>query len=290
MSDLSDVIVERILRYQTDWYSMRTNFNWAMVGNPTIKSRRTIVKEVVCGKLMKITSLLSMLIIVGAGIPDGASAAPDYRAIVASPDRSDADRETDKRREPAQLLAFAGVAPGMKVLEIGAGRGYTAELLARVVGSNGTVYAQNTKPRDEFGERMKKPAMKNVVPVIRPLDDPAPPEAKDLDLITLILFYHDITYKPVDRAKMNRRLFEVLKPGGHLIIVDHSAKTGAGTSVGKSLHRIEEATLRKEVEAAGFKLAAEGDFLRDPSDRREVRFRAMSDMVTDRFVLKYRRP
>jgi predicted methyltransferase len=224
------------------------------------------------------------------GCEGTAVAALDYQAIVASTDRSDADRETDKRREPAPLLAFAGVTPGMKVLEIGAGRGYTAELLARAVGSSGVVYAQNSKPRDEFDERMKKPAMKNVVPVIRPFDDPLPPDVNQIDLITLILFYHDITYMPVDRTKMNRRLFEALKPGGHLIIVDHSATAGTGTSVGKSLHRIEETALRQEVEAAGFKLVAEGDFLRDPNDQRDVPFREKSDMVTDRFVLKFIRP
>ena len=237
------------------------------------------------------TGLLVAALFSGAVIPPAASAAPpDYHAIVTSPDRSEADRELDKRRRPEQLLAFAGVKPGMKVLEIGAGRGYTAELLARAVGPKGVVYAQNTKPRTEFDERFKNAAVKNVVSVIRPFDDPAPPEAKNLDLITVILIYHDITYLPVDRTKMNRRFFDLLKPDGHLVIVDHSAKAGAGISVSKSLHRIEEATLRQEVEAAGFKLNAEGDFLRDPGDSREVPFREASDMVTDRFVLKFVKP
>ena len=214
----------------------------------------------------------------------------DYQAIVASADRSEADRKIDERREPAQLLAFTGVAPGMKALEIGAGRGYTAELLARAVGPTGMVYAQNTKPRDEFTERLKKPVMANVTAVIRPFEDPVPPEARGLDLITVILIYHDITYMPVDREKMNRQLFDALKPGGRLVIVDHSAKAGTGTSVGKTLHRIEETTLRQEIEAAGFKLETEGDFLRDPADQREAPFREMSDMVTDRFALRYVRP
>ena len=235
--------------------------------------------------------LLAAALIFGTFIPSTASAAPpDYRAIVASPDRSDTDRDLDKRRHPEQLLAFAGVKPGMKVLEIGAGRGYTAELLARVVGPQGVVYAQNTNPRTEFDERLKKPAMKNVMSVTRPFDDPAPPEAKNLDLITVILIYHDITYLPVDRVQMNRRFFDLLKPGGHLVIVDHSAKAGTGVSVAKTLHRIEEATLRQEVVAAGFKLSAEGNFLRDPGDSRAVPFREASDMVTDRFVLKFSKP
>ena len=244
---------------------------------------------------LSIPPRLAVLVFAAVLLADGyktaaAATAVDYQAIVSSPDRSEADLKMDERREPVKLLAFTGVRPGMKVLEIGAGRGYTAELLARAVGPNGTVYAQNTKPRDEFSERLKKPAMANVTAVIRPFEDPVPPQARGLDLITVILIYHDITYMPVDREKMNRRLFEALRPGGRLVIVDHSAKAGTGTSVSKSLHRIEEAALRREIEAAGFKLDAEGDFLRDSADRREAPFREMSDMVTDRFALRYVRP
>jgi predicted methyltransferase len=236
-------------------------------------------------------SLLSIALAVGcAGIANGTSAAPpDFRALVESPDRSAADRQTDVRRKPEQLLAFTGVRTGMKVLDVGAGGGYSTELLARAVGLHGVVYAQNTQSREAFEKRMKTPAMKNVVAVIRPFDDPAPPEAKDLDLITMILIYHDTTYLPVDRAKMDRRFFALLKPGSHLIIVDHSAKAGAGTSAAKSLHRIEEAQLRREVEAAGFKLEAEGDFLRNPDDPRDAAFFDMK-IPTDRFALKFVRP
>ena len=233
--------------------------------------------------------LIAALVNGCAGSSYGTSAIPDFHALVASPDRSAADREEDVRRKPEALLAFTGVRPGMKVLEIGAGNGYTAELLARAVGPRGLVYAQNTAPREAFDARMKTPAMKNVVALIRPFDDPAPPEVKDLDLITVILIYHDTTYLPVDRAKMDWRFFELLKPGGHLIVVDHSAKAGAGTSVGKSLHRIEEATLRREVEAAGFKLETESDFLRNPADPREASFFQMK-LPTDRFALKFVRP
>ncbi|MGE5241797.1 MAG: class I SAM-dependent methyltransferase [Bacteroidota bacterium] len=225
-----------------------------------------------------------------AGTPYGTTAAPpDFHALVASPDRSAADREEDVRRKPEQLLEFTGVRPGMKVLEIGAGNGYTAELLARAVGSRGRAYAQNTAPREAFDVRMQTPAMKNVVALIRPFDDPAPSEVKDLDLITVILIYHDTTYLPVDRARMDRRFFELLKPGGHLIVVDHSAKAGAGTSVGKTLHRIEEAVVRREVEAAGFRLESESDFLRNPADPREESFFRMK-MPTDRFALKFVKP
>src|SRR5713226_7752299 len=237
------------------------------VAQLNVIARRKTVKNHFRSKRWILAGMLCPVLVTGyAATPGGTSAAPpNFHALVASPDRSDADRKADERRKPEQLLAFTGVRAGMKALDIAAGGGYTTELLARAVGPLGVVYAQNAKPRDAFDERMKKPAMKNVVAVIRPYDDPAPPEAKDLDLITVILFYHDITYMPVDRAKMNRRFFEALKLGGHLIIVDHSAKAGAGPEAGKTLHRIEEAQLRREVEAAGFKLEAESGFLRDPS-------------------------
>ncbi len=218
----------------------------------------------------------------------------DYRAVVASPDRSEADRQTDQRRNPELLLAFTGVRPGMRVLDMGAGGGYSTELLARAVGSGGTVYAQDAqavspRAKERFDERAKTPAMRNVVRVLRDYDDPVPPDVRGLDLISFFFAYHDTAFMSVDRAKMNRGLFEALKPGGVLVIADHSAQVGAGVSVAKSLHRIEEATLRREIEAAGFRLVAEAQFLRHPEDPRDsIVFRPK--VPVDEFVLKFFRP
>jgi predicted methyltransferase len=227
-----------------------------------------------------------------AAVTPGAQ--PDYHAIVASPDRSDADRQTDVRRKPELLLAFTGVREGMKVLDMGAGAGYSTELIARVVGPTGRVYAQespsgSTRARERFEERSKSPVMRNVVQVLRNYDDPVPPDAHDLDLVTFFFAYHDTAFMPVDRAKMNRALFDALKPGGVLVVADHSAQPGAGTGVAKTLHRIEESTLRREIEAAGFKLVAEGDFLRNPGDLRDtVVFRPQTPV--DEFALKFVKP
>src|SRR4051794_17599882 len=190
--------------------------------------------------------------------------APDYAAIVAAPDRTDADLQTDKRRDPVKLLSFTGARPGMKVLDMGAGGGYSTELLARAVAPAGVVYGQNPaglgeRAKARFEARLKTPAGKNIIAVARPFDDPAPTDVSDLDLITFLFFYHDTTYMSVDRAQMNRRLYGLLKPGGMLIVADHSARDGDGTTVGKTFHRIEERALRSEIEAAGFKLATEGD-------------------------------
>jgi predicted methyltransferase len=221
--------------------------------------------------------------------------APDYEAIVAAPDRSDGDRQADQRRQPAKLLAFAGVKPGMKVLDMEANAGYSTELLARAVAPDGVVYAQDSAAiierfvKDKFDLRAQKPAMKNVVHVVRNFDDPIPPEVSGLDLITFFFAYHDITYMEVDRAAMNKKMFAALKPGGFLVITDHSARAGDGTNVSKTLHRIEESALRQEIEAAGFKLAAEADFLRNPADPRDAAvFRPA--VPVDEFVLKYQKP
>jgi predicted methyltransferase len=220
--------------------------------------------------------------------------APDYEAVVASADRSDADRQTDQRRQPAKMLSFTDVRNGMKVLDMGAGSGYSTELMARAVGPGGVVYAQESaavmeRLKDKFDVRAQKPAMKNVVHVIRSYDDPIPPNVSGLDLITFFFAYHDVTYMPVDRAVMNKKMLAALKPGGFLVIADHSARAGDGTTVGKTLHRIEESTLRKEIEAAGFKLAGEADFLRHPEDPRDAAvFRPQ--VPVDEFVLKYQKP
>jgi predicted methyltransferase len=223
-----------------------------------------------------------------------AQPAPDYAAIVAAKDRSDADRNIDKRRNPTQLLAFTGARPGMKVLDMGAGGGYSTELMARAVAPGGTVYAQNSPTfgggaKERYEARANSAAMKSVTLMLRPFDDPTPPEVRDLDLITFFFAYHDVSYMEVDRAAMNKKLFAALKPGASLVIADHSAAAGAGTTVGKSLHRIEEAALRKEVEAAGFRVAAEGDFLRQPGDKRDFNVNKPTGPV-DEFVLRFEKP
>ena len=218
---------------------------------------------------------------------------PDYGSLLTAADRSDADRDADKRRDPAPFLAFAAPRPGMKVLDMGAGGGYSSELMARAVAPNGIVFAQNPADLGErtkaaFEARLATAAMKNAVADIAPFDDPVPAGAQDFDLVTFLFYYHDTTYMAVDRAQMNRKLFAALKPGGLLIIADHSALPGQGISVGKTLHRIEEAALRQEVEAAGFKLIATGDFWRNAADSHDFpSFKR--DMPVDNFVLKFQK-
>lgn len=221
---------------------------------------------------------------------DGSQALSEsYKQAVVSPLRTDEDRSADARRKPLEFLQFTNVRPGMLVLDIAAGGGYTTQLLALAVGSNGTVWAQGINSRTALDERLANHPQANIVPVIRPFEDPIPNDVSKLDLITIIMNYHDIAYMPVDRAKMNRRLFSALKPGGHLVVLDHSAKEGSGISAAKSLHRIDEKVVMDEFRQAGFQLEQEDDFLKNPDDPRDQAFFNMK-IQTDKFALRFVKP
>lgn len=251
-----------------------------------------------CGVIgLRGTVLLAALLAGGCAglLPEPPLPDDFYFWQVHSPERSDADRVVDQRRQPEKLLAFYGVRPGMHVLDLGAGGGYNTELLARVVGPSGVVYAQNSRylleniVKGRLDERLKKPALRNVIPLVREFADPVPPEAHNLDLATFNFVYHDTVWMGVDRIKMNRAVFAALKPGGIYIVADHSGRAGTGVSEAKTLHRIEESVVRKEVEAAGFRPVAEAGFLRNPDDPRTAPV-FKPKIPNDEFVLKFVRP
>jgi predicted methyltransferase len=238
-----------------------------------------------------------------AAAPAEAGAPPraiDYAAIVQAADRDAADRALDEGRKPAELLAFLQVQAGMRVAELGAGGGYTSELLARAVGDTGTVYAQNSDyvlkrfAEKPLSERLQKPVMKHVVRVDRDFDSPLPDDVHDLDLVVNVLFYHDTVWQKVDRPRMNRAVLAALKPGGTYVIVDHSSAVGKGLSEVETLHRIEESVLKSEIEQAGFRLVGSADFLKNPADTRDwsASPRAAGEKrgTSDRFVLKFQKP
>jgi len=250
--------------------------------------------------------------------------------LLSSPTRSESDRRTDARRQPDRLLAFIGVAPAMRVLDLSAGGGYTTELLARAVGPAGRVYGQSA-PRNpdakppaapegsaarpasdvatEFsigpavpsGPRMSSPdalqqrsaraSLANIEAVVRPFEDPVPEaaRARGLDLVTLMYNYHDLGHQGVDRDKMNRAVWSALKSGGVYVIADHAGRPGTGISESGTLHRVEEAFVRREVEAAGFRFVAAGDFLRNPADPRELNV-PEGGQRKDGFILKFVKP
>jgi predicted methyltransferase len=220
---------------------------------------------------------------------DPRAAAERYAAVVASPVRTDQDRRMDASRHPAEFLPFTQVGPGMQVLDVATGGGYTTQLLALTVGPTGKVWAQAQQPGATITKRLADQPQANIALVTRSFEDPVPESAPKLDLITIVLNYHDISYLPIDRAKMNQRLFAALKPGGHLVIVDHSARAGTGIADGKTLHRIDEAVVLSEEKQAGFVLEAEGNFLRNPAD---TRAESSNDpkVPTDKFALRFVKP
>jgi len=260
--------------------------------------------------------------------------AQQIAAIVASPDRSAADRTNDLRRRPEQMLSFIGIRPGMVALDVSAGGGYTTELLARAIGATGTVYGQRPPPRDasrasvapaqaegesrpgiaaaasapvpqasaprnpagpvaERDSRLRGAgvAAAPLVAVSQPFETPVPAAVADarLDLVTLMFNYHDLGFLGVDRARMNRAIYQALKRGGMYVVADHAGRPGTGISESGTLHRIEESFLRKEVEEAGFELREEGMFLRNPNDPRD-RNTPDPPQPKDEFVLKFVKP
>ena len=229
-------------------------------------------------------------------------ATPDDHAarVVAAADRDPADTALDAGRHPAELLRFFGVQPGMRVGEMMSGGGYSVELLARAVGPEGAVYGVNSPfilerfAAAPWAARLEKPVNSKVVRLDREFDAPFPDDVRDLDQVWSILVYHDFFWMETDRAAMNANIFAALKPGGIYAVVDHSAALGAGDRDVKTLHRGDEATIRHEIEAAGFELVEEASFLRNPDDDRA--WNASPSAAgeqrgqSDRFVLKFRKP
>lgn len=218
-------------------------------------------------------------------------------ALLSAPDRSEADKTNDTRRKVRDFLAFIDARPGMRVLDVGSGGGYTAELLSRIVGANGRVYAHNSPQfmeniiKDRFAQRQKNYPATNLSLAVQPFENPLPADVAkgSIDLVTFLFVYHDLGWAGADRAQVNRAAFEALKPGGYYVLADHSGRPGTGISESKSLHRIEEALLRREVEAAGFKFVSEGRFLRNPADPRDKSVFKPAQ-PNDEFVLKFQKP
>lgn len=243
--------------------------------------------------------LVAALLLAAFSTPDPARASEESDAIaraVDHPDRLESDRPRDPDRKPAEVLAFAEIAPGMRVADLMTGGGWYAELLSRVVGPKGRVYAHNTafvtnKPYGaQLLERLADDRLPNVVAIEEPLTELSSLPKGGLDAVTLVLFYHDTYWMGIDRSAMNRAIYESLAPGGVFLVIDHSALVGVGEQEVKRLHRVEERLVIDEVRAAGFVLEATSDLLRNPADDRSTNvFEPGVRGKTDRFVLKFRR-
>jgi predicted methyltransferase len=223
------------------------------------------------------------------------SSSPHIAAAVADAKRPEADRARDADRKPAEMLAFAGIAPGQRVADFIPGGGYFTRLFAEAVGASGVVYAlvppasaqrDGAPPIRAIAEL--QPNVKLVQATIAKIDVGEP-----LDAIFTAQNYHDLHLAALklDVAAVNAQVFNALKPGGVYVVVDHSAKPGADITVADTLHRIDQAIVRRELEAAGFVYDGESDVLRNAADTRELSvFDPSIRGKTDQFVMRFRRP
>ncbi|MFL5294903.1 MAG: class I SAM-dependent methyltransferase [Phenylobacterium sp.] len=244
------------------------------------------------------TAALVALAVGAAGVAMAAVPA-NITAALADKARPAADTARDAARKPGELLAFAEVKPGQKVADFMMGSGYFTRILAPAVGPAGKVYAYQSaefvKFRAAYGTEQQAAVAdyKNVTPLTAPLSAVGLPEG--LDLVLTVQNYHDLHLPafPADTAdSVNRQVFKALKPGGLYVVVDHAAAAGAPEAeTANKLHRIDEANVKKEVEAAGFKLVSEDRMLASPADDHSLNvFQPAIRGKTDQFVLKFRKP
>ena len=222
------------------------------------------------------------------------SVPPAIAAAVADAARPEADKERDTARKPAETVAFAGVKAGMVVAELGPGRGYYTRILAKAVGPTGKVYAvitaaQAARPGVLDGLNALAAAYPNIKVVTVEYSAMTLPEKADLFWTTEN--YHDFHNGPTaDIAALDKAVFNNLKPGGIFYVEDHSAAPGAGLAATSQFHRMDEAVAKSELTAAGFKLDAEGELLRNPADNRAGSNSESGHFVSDRFMLRMKRP
>jgi len=225
----------------------------------------------------------------------------DYQTLLAAPGRPAADREQDAWRKPAESLAFFGVRQGMVALDLCAGGGYYTEILSAAVGPTGHVVAHNNKAYldgvgDELTRRFAGSRLANVEQMAA--------EANELqltpgrfDFVLLSNVYHDVYYvnearnwPKIDGPRLLAELFESMKPGATLGVIDHAATPGSPAETGGTLHRIDPEIVKRDFAAAGFALDTENDALRNPADdfTKNV-FDPAVRTKTDRFMLRFRR-
>lgn len=229
------------------------------------------------------------------------AAEPDlYDKAVSNPARPAPDRERDPLDRPAEVLRLAGIKPGMQVADLMAAEGYYSELVSHIVGTKGHVLMLNNAAYDKWSPGWPKRIAANRLPNVehRTVDlDHMDLTAGSLDAVLMIKIYHDLywvdpkgAWPKVDVPAVLDQLAHALKPGGVLLVVDHSAKAGTGNADASRLHRIDEAFAKKDIESHGFELVSHSDVLRKPEDKRDLlSYEGPGLNHTDRFVLVFRR-
>ena len=252
---------------------------------------------------MKSSCLARMLTCVLAAAPAMTPAAPtaSLTAALADPARPAEEVQLDALRKPAELIAFAGLKSGDRVVDFMSGNGYFTRIFSRVVGTTGRVYAfvpaqelANCSAAETAGSKAleRDPRYGNVQVMIDAADRFAVPEP--VDLVWTAQNYHDLHdsfMKPIDIAALNAAIYRALKPGGIYLVIDHAAQAGSGLRDTETLHRIDPQSIRAEVTAAGFVFEGESAVLRNPDDTHLLRvFDPAIRHRTDQVVLKFRKP
>jgi len=220
------------------------------------------------------------------------------KAAIADPARPADEVARDADRKPAEMLVFAKIKPGAKVMDLIPGGGYFTRLFAKAVGTQGWVYAYQPSDLDAFAKG-KPPkiiatvaAYSNASVIHAPVNNLTAPEL--LDVVWTAQNYHDLKddfFKPADTALVNKAVFNALKPGGLYIVLDHSADNGSGIRDTNTLHRIDPAVVKQEVVAAGFEFVGESKVLRNPADPKTANvFDKSIRGHTDQFIYKFRKP
>ena len=262
------------------------------------------MRRAACMRRAWTSGVLALCVVAGGTWAQGPSGhTPEYiRAAVDNPSRPAADRARDANRKPEQVLAFAGVRPGLKIAELEPARGYYTRLLCKAVGSSGHVDAINfnlhfsAEQMQRMGRRMMgpPPAPKtdcdNVTYSVEEITALKLPS--DLDMVWTTENYHDFhnpEFGGADMRTLNQAVFDALKPGGVFIIEDHAAASGTGARDTDTLHRIDPALVKREVESVGFRYVGQSRILHNPQDTHsEVVFKMVDR--TDRFLFKFRKP
>lgn len=242
-------------------------------------------------RLKTLPAFLTFVLLAGGGATVAASVRTDIQAALAAGSRPEADRARDAERKPAELILFAGVRKGDRIAELAPGGGYFTRLLSAAVGSKGKVYALAARPSQSVTDLAA--ASSNVTIVAAQPGQISVPEP--VDIVWTTLNYHDFKNAKVGTsdgaAAINAAAYRALKPGGIYFIVDHQTAAGAGATQTSTLHRIEGATVRREVEAAGFRLDSESQLLRHPADDHSLRVQESGIRgKTDQFVMRFRKP
>jgi predicted methyltransferase len=250
---------------------------------------------------MRRRAVLGLLAAVAVGVMGAAPATvpANIAAAVADASRPKEDTDRDAARKPTEMLMFAGVKPGQRVVDLMPGGGYFSRLFGTAVGPKGRVYAYQPEEFRKFSKtpwpasgRAADAKRPNVIFIAGPINGFSVPEK--VDVIWTSQNYHDMHddfMGPADLAKVNKAIFDALKPGGVFVVLDHAAADGSGLRDTNTLHRIDPASVKAEVTAAGFTFEAESDVLRNPADPRDkLVFDPSIRGHTDQFIYKFRKP